>query len=543
MRTTSVILASLGAMVLTLLPVAGSADEPAGPPAGLPEVAAAPADDAARAQEALAQARALFGRYDGRNRGLAGQESGPARELGRDVTLVLRDLAVRVGDLEGDDRTAARRILARPTDGAADPIQNGYEAGVPVQEACSTSFCLHWVESTADAADPQWVDTQVRPVMEQVWKGVTGDLGYRAPKRDDRGVDNDTDRPKLDIYLANLRDDKMYGYCTTDDFSGGRARSAYCVLDNDFVNYPKSPEASLRVTAAHEFFHAVQFNYDIFEDAWFMEGTAAWIEDELYDGINDNRQYLTRSGLRIPEAPLDFPGTEQDPTFVYGSWIFWRYLSERFGKGASSDPRIVRQVWDRATKPGYYSLRALRATLAARNAQFPQVFTDFGVTNRRARQWYEEGRSYRNAPVRRTFTLSPTNDLVGLRPGAAVEKNRPWRIWHLANHHARFRAGTAVRGAARLRVSVDAPPTTRGSRATVMVHRKNGSVGRTTVRLNRQGNGVVTTPFTRSKVSSVVLTLTNASTRSRCNRGTGWSCQGIPLDDDLPFSFTARLLR
>ena len=47
------------------------------------------------------------------------------------------------------------------------------------------------------------------------------------------------------------------------------------------------------MTAAHEFFHAVQFAYDAADDQWFMESTATWMEDEIYDDVNDNLQYLS----------------------------------------------------------------------------------------------------------------------------------------------------------------------------------------------------------------------------------------------------------
>ena len=43
-----------------------------------------------------------------------------------------------------------------------------------------------------------------------------------------------------------------------------------------------TPLENLEVTAAHELFHAVQFAYDYDEDAWFMEATATWAEDEVY---------------------------------------------------------------------------------------------------------------------------------------------------------------------------------------------------------------------------------------------------------------------
>ena len=62
----------------------------------------------------------------------------------------------------------------------------------------------------------------------------------------------------------------------------------------------------MRVTAAHEFFHAVQFGYDYFEDVWLMEASSAWVEDEIFDDIDDNRQYLAKSPLSSPAAPLDY---------------------------------------------------------------------------------------------------------------------------------------------------------------------------------------------------------------------------------------------
>ena len=64
------------------------------------------------------------------------------------------------------------------------------------------------------------------------------------------------------------------------------------------------------MTAAHEYFHATQFAYDIAEDGWFLEATATWAEDELYDDVNDNVQYLTDSPITHPGQPIDkFGGT------------------------------------------------------------------------------------------------------------------------------------------------------------------------------------------------------------------------------------------
>src|SRR5690606_1678405 len=145
-----------------------------------------------------------------------------------------------------------------------------------------------------------------------------------------------------------------YGYCTTD---GKTDRAAYCVIDDDFAEFAGAPEKSLRVTAAHEFFHAVQFAYRVFYDYWLMEGTAAWVEDEIYDHINDNLQYLNRSALRFPDVPLDtvrpVDSTHpQDFNWVYGSWIWWRFLTEYFGPDGRRDPSVVRQIWERLAADG-----------------------------------------------------------------------------------------------------------------------------------------------------------------------------------------------
>jgi hypothetical protein len=51
-----------------------------------------------------------------------------------------------------------------------------------------------------------------------------------------------------------------------------------------------------------------------------------------------------------------------------------------------------------------------------------------------------------------------------------------------------------------------------------------------------------TVNFSRS-IARVYLTLTNASIRYTCWRGTGLSCTGVPSDDGLQFAYSARAMR
>ncbi len=245
---------------------------------------------------------------------------------------------------------------------------------------------------------PPWVDTNV-DVFDQVWAQEIDTLGFRPPKSDGQS-DNHGPNNKLDVYLANLGNQGLYGYCTSDDPNLDRPNyrfwnfSAFCVIDEDFAEFPLPGLPSLRVTAAHEFFHASQFAYDIGEDLWLMEGTAVWMEDEVFDGVNDHLQYLGTSQLRRPWIPVDLGASG----YRYGAWIFWRFLSERFDTG------IVKRVWSLADGAqgarNRHSLRATMSAIKSRGSTFRRAFAEFGAWNVRPSARYDEGGSVR-APSRR----------------------------------------------------------------------------------------------------------------------------------------------
>ena len=365
----------------------------------------------AEAEQALDEALAVFAP----KAGTATAESGP-----RDATLVLRDLAARLDDLSAGDRKVAERILARPTDGF-DPYKR-YAASA--RHVCDATTCIWWVSRTADAPSPadrnrngvpDWVDT-TRATFRAVWAAEVGRYGYARPLADARGP-RGRDRRKLDVYVADLGSRGIYGYCTTDDprRTTSRSVSAYCAVDDDFSRAQfgggTTGVAALKVTAAHEFFHAVQYAYDWLDDLWLMEGSAAWVESEVYPRIRDNLQYLRRSPLSsdafFHALDHDEPnGSRPETGLTYGAWIWWRFLSERHGRG------IVRDVWSRA-RGATYAIQATEAALAARGEPF-------GLGLRRLRR--REPLPGRVLPRRR-----PLRRAAGRRPRAPVglARHRP----------------------------------------------------------------------------------------------------------------------
>ena len=490
------------------------------------------------AQYALERARSLF------RLGAVRREFGDVeRPSGRDATLILRDLAVRARELRGADRREAQRLLARPTDNP-DPQGYGYTVGEETPD-CGPDMCFHWVASTpdqpADDGDPstnppvQVIST--RAIFEEVWAEIVtpapGGLGYREPLDDDGPMNGEGPDEKLDIYLVDIGRDNLFGYCATDDLASPEfTRPVYCVVDNDysaddFGPAPPEPDGFLKVTAAHEFFHAVQGAYDFFEDFWLMEGTATNMEETVHEDVDDNVTFLAYSPLTRPGSPLDRGGFGDSE---YGSWIFWRFLEEKLYR---DDPNVIRHVWNRAAwafGPDEYSLQAVARVLRNDGIHLADAFVRFAVANRlRA---YADGNLYPRTPTDRTFRIGP------------AQRRTAWqsrRMNHLTTRYFSFRPRSGVPRRARLGLNVDAHP--RGGRARVIVFFTGGNRSVRDIRLDRQGDGHRRVPFGRT-VRRVDLVLSNGSSRMRCWRDDNppfYSCFGIPKDDRRTYRFRAIL--
>ena len=451
---------------------------------------------------------------------------------------ILRDLAALAPALPRARRAEAARILARPTD-RRDAI-HGYRTGA--RRVCDQRMCFFWVTKGADAprlADanrnrlPDWVD-KTRATFAAVWKAQIGRFGYRAP-RSDATSKNHGPNGRLDIYIADIGAKGLYGYCTTDDPARSRRRSvsSYCVVDDDFSGRQFSGSATgrraLQVTAAHEFFHAVQHGYDWREDLWLMEGTATWIEDEVFNTVNDNRQYLRTSPLG-PDGffnSLDYYDRDTSQVgarFKYGVWIFWRYLSERYGR------EIVRDVWRladaRGRAPDQYSAQAVVGALAARGAAFGDVVADFGVANATPAHAYREGTAY---PSPR-----PTQDVAVTAAGIARTRVP---MAHMSNDYYAFAPSGLAPGSS-LTLDLELADPAASPRASALIEAADGSVARVdAVRDQTTGRSTIVVPAF-AEARRVTLVLTNGSARFRCWQRSVFSCRGRPVDD-VEFAFEA----
>ncbi len=271
----------------------------------------------------------------------------------------------------------------RPTD-SHDPNRNAYSVPeAPRSPACSEFFCVHWVDQGLDAPKltdgngdgvPNYVD-KVLETAEHVHQIENEKLGWREPKSDGRRGGG---LSKTDIYLSQIGGE-LFGYAAPDRGQISNSKRVprrlfgYLVLDNDYsaFEFPGTkPTQDLQVTIAHEYNHILQFGYDAYQDPWFAESTATWMEDQVYNGIDDYLRYVGRWVHRF-DTPLTTSSIKEYGSAVWNQWLARRY-----------DRSLIRKAWARAihTRPGGFSVGVYDAVLkAAGPSDFSRDFTRFAA--------------------------------------------------------------------------------------------------------------------------------------------------------------------
>jgi hypothetical protein len=255
--------------------------------------------------------------------------------IGKDAT---ESMVRQALEWDGLSKSTQQEILDLRANGFAN-LKNTFETAhfVLHYSTVSTADAVPAVDASGIRGVPDYVEVAARS-WEDIWQREVVQLGYPAPK----GV---TAQNKFHVYYSKI---SYYGYTmpTNVELQGvtpvpvGTA-SAFIVVNNDFYGFPPNDEdrtgaevirsGAIKVTQAHEFMHALQFNINVYGSGWLMESHATWAEDAVYDGINDWHWYINRF-LATPEQPIF-------NRFLYGAAYFQNYLSERYGVD------VMRQIW------------------------------------------------------------------------------------------------------------------------------------------------------------------------------------------------------
>ncbi len=253
---------------------------------------------------------------------------------------------------------------------------------------------------------PDFVE-KLSSYFETTWSKEIDEMGLKTPKKASDKL--------IDVYIANTAgsvkpnklqlDSSFFAY--TNTYSNNMP---YIVINNvmpdtDNDDPDGNETGSQKVTAAHEFSHAVQFAYDRNESVWWQEASAVWMEDEVFDDVNDYVfTYLVTDTLpvnqyspwtAIPEVHL----TKTDGYHEYGAVVFAKYLSENYT--ASS---MFKDVWVLCKKKSATS--ALNKYLKNNGSSLKSGFIDFAVKNVDLAANYEEGSRWQTVSKIKTISFT-----------------------------------------------------------------------------------------------------------------------------------------
>ncbi len=169
---------------------------------------------------------------------------------------------------------------------------------------------------------PDYVE-KMAGYLDVSWETEIVDMGFTAPP--------------THPYPISFENMGYYGY--TQVVSGTATR---IVLHNTYVGFPPNDDpdgdvaGAARATCAHEFKHASQRAQSGWSEGGWVELDATWMEDIVFDFVNDYYNYLPgTSGIAAPASSLDDGGTGS-----YEDCIWQLWMSETYGE------QIVIDFWD-----------------------------------------------------------------------------------------------------------------------------------------------------------------------------------------------------
>ena len=172
--------------------------------------------------------------------------------------------------------------------------------------------------------------------------------------------------------------------------------TSFIRIDNDYFGFVQSSGlAGLKVTLAHELHHAIQIgSYGIRgSDMFFYEITSTWMEDVIFNDINDYYQYLSNSPFRRSHFAYPDAGfVRADGSIEYSRAIWGKFVEKKY------DRNVMLSAWNNLKSEN--ALTALDHSLLERGSSFRSAFAEWTSWNLNTGneadtvKYYSEGRHY-----------------------------------------------------------------------------------------------------------------------------------------------------
>lgn len=222
----------------------------------------------------------------------------------------------------------------------------------------------------------------VGAIFNHVWDVEIGQLGFSAPPFE-------TGQSSYNIFISELSGQSIYGQTNfVDTLAVQPIRCTTNIdIDNDFAEFATKGLAALKVTAAHEFHHAIQLgSYGYWEDELYpYEMTSTWMESYVYPAIKDYYNYLSwffsgfRAGLPLYDV-AHYDGYER---------IVWaQFLVKRLGVD------IMKDTWIHMSTERY--IESVRDAIVHHGSTLSDEFAQFAYWNYFTADRADTTKSYSN---------------------------------------------------------------------------------------------------------------------------------------------------
>ena len=275
--------------------------------------------------------------------------------------------------------------------------------GVTANERLTDNFAIRWgddgrvssaeIDRLADAFEASWLEE----ILVQGHPVPTGADDYR-----------------FNIYIGDSGGGTPAGYGAAGYFTSDRDGWPMVVVAAETLDNPDYAD----ITAAHEFYHAIQGGTGRYEyagdSAWFWEASATWASATVYPS-NLNYATFMFGYAFLPHYPVNFfeypDSWDVEDYYQYGAFIVPLHLSE-----VTADRELIREVWtDRG--PERDPLTMLQRLLDERGLSFDDAFLDHAA--RMATFDYPQGSGYERVADGYAAYFTESENMVAAEVGAA----------------------------------------------------------------------------------------------------------------------------
>lgn len=244
-------------------------------------------------------------------------------------------------------------------------------------------------------------------IFDLVYETEVNNFKFLPPPTQDAEFGDD----RYDIYIHDLGN-SYYGYTEPRRSIGNNKYTSYIVVDNDYPAgiFFSSGVQGLKVTAAHEFHHAIQMGSYIYPrsgDMYFYEITSTSMEEFVFPEVNDYINYM-RSYFNVPDKSFyEYTG------YNLAAWNI--FLEKKYNIS------IIREQWETlANFPS--AIKSVDYSLFIRGSSFAKEYGYFSALlyftgNKAAFQnYFNDAHLFPKLSISNFYPSLPREILINVKP-------------------------------------------------------------------------------------------------------------------------------